>query len=141
MLARAAGDAERLVAVDALGFWTRVLEEELTGAAAARARREVTALYARSWAPLGWARRPNEPVERSLLRRDLAAFLGLVANDPAVRAAGARVGAQWLAAQDGGGVPAELAGAAMAMLLRGADEATVDRVIARAVGSDDAIVR
>lgn len=141
VLARAAGDAERLVAVDALGFWTRVLEEELTGAAAARARREVTALYARSWAPLGWARRPNEPVERSLLRRDLAAFLGLVANDPAVRAAGARVGAQWLAAQDGGGVPAELAGAAMAMLLRGADEATVGRVIARAVGSDDAIVR
>ncbi|MFO0606951.1 MAG: M1 family metallopeptidase [Polyangiales bacterium] len=141
LLARAAADPERLVTVDALGLWTRVLEEELTGPAAARARREVTALHARAWAPLGWARQADEPVERSLLRRDLAAFLGLTANDPAVRAAGARVGARWLAAPDGGGVPAELSGASLAMLLRGADGATVDRVIARAVASDDALVR
>jgi alanyl aminopeptidase len=141
LLARAAADPERLVAVDALGFWTRVLEEELTGAAAVTARREVTALYRRAWTPLGWTRRPNEDVERSLLRRDLAAFLGLVANDPAVRAAGAQAGARWLAAPNGGDVPAELAGAATAMLLRGADARTLDAVIARAVGSDDAVVR
>jgi alanyl aminopeptidase len=57
------------------------------------------------------------------------------------RAAGARVGARWLAAPDGGGVPAELSGASLAMLLRGADGPTVDRVIARAVASDDALVR
>jgi alanyl aminopeptidase len=141
LLERAARDPERLVTVDALGFWTRVLEEELTGAAAARARREVSALHARAWAPLGWTRAADEPVERSLLRRDLAAFLGLVADDPAVRAAGARLGARWLASSGGAGVPPELSGPALAMLLRGADAATVDRVIERALTSDDAVLR
>ncbi len=141
VLARAAADAERLVAIDPLPFWTRLIDDELTGPAAQRARREAVTQYSRAWASLGWTRRPDEDTERSLLRRDLAGFLGLVASDPAVRAEGARRGTQWFTSPDGGGVPSELAGAALAMMLRGADEATVDRVIARAIESDDAVLR
>jgi alanyl aminopeptidase len=141
VLARAAVDAERVVAVDPIPFWTRVIDDELAGPAAQRARGAAAAQYATAWAPLGWSRAPGEDAERSLLRRDLAGFLGLVVNDPAVRAEGARRGARWLASPDGGGVPPELAGASLAMMLRGGDAATVDRVIARAVESDDAVLR
>lgn len=141
VLSRAASDGERLVALDPIPLWTRLIEDELTGPAAARARRDAASLYTARFTPLGWTRSPDEDVERSLLRRDLAGFLGLVADVPAVRSEGARRGAQWLATPDGGSAPPELAGAALAMMLRGADGATVDRVIARAVESDDAVVR
>ena len=141
VITRAASDSERLVALDPIPLWIRLIEDELTGPAADRARRDAASLYTRRFTPLGWTRAPNEEVERSLLRRDLAGFLALVANVSAVRAEGARRGAHWLGSPDGASVPPELAGASLAMLLRSANEATVDRVIARAVESDDAIVR
>ncbi len=145
VLTRAARDPERVVAVEPLGWWSRVITDELTGDAAERARREASRLYAPLWASVGWNATPNEDAERSLLRRDLASFLGLIARDPAVRTEGARRGAAYINASGDGldprAVTPELAGAAVAMHLQTADEAASARVAARALQSDDAIVR
>jgi alanyl aminopeptidase len=96
-------------------------------------------LYAPAWRALGWSPRPDEDADRALYRRDLAGFLGLIAEDPAVRGEGARRGADYLAGR--AQLPTELIAPCLAMHLRGADVPAVDAVITRAVTSDDALER
>ncbi|MEZ4394205.1 MAG: M1 family aminopeptidase [Polyangiales bacterium] len=139
LLARAATDPGVEVAHAAFPLWNRILDEHLTPAQAAPMRREAARPYLPARRALGWSPRPGEPSDRSLRRRDLAAFLGLVARDPAVLAEGARRGAAHVAGTSP--LPPEMVGPCVAMHLRGATEADVTRVIERALTSDDAVER
>ncbi|MBI5517720.1 MAG: M1 family metallopeptidase [Deltaproteobacteria bacterium] len=143
LLESAAADPERVVAVDPFPFWTRVVQEELSGAEAEGARREAARLYAPSWRSLGWTPRDGEDTERKLYRRDLASFLGLVLGDRAVLTEGARLGARWLAQSptDPAAVPPELTASVLGMYVRQGGADAVERVLARFLASDDASLR
>ena len=141
-LAPLAHDGARLVATSPMPALRTAIEDLVPEADRASARVQSAELFRGRLRELGLDPAPGEPLERTLLRRDLVVFLVQVARDPEVTRLLAGAGAAYAGLVDSRwhpeAVSADLAGVALAAAVVTGDVASFDALSDRLHVTDDA---
>ncbi|MGE3636700.1 MAG: M1 family metallopeptidase, partial [Sandaracinaceae bacterium] len=144
--ARMASDPSMGVATSPMGLVHFAHDDLVPEALRPNVERFAAGLYAGRVRTLGWAPRRGrtEPGETSLLRAEVLGFMAYIARDAAVRAEAARRGRAYLDAEGEASertVDANLREMVLAVAVEDGDAALFDRLLERALASDDALFR